>query len=350
VSLRDIRIPVPRGGVPRAVALAGLALGAIALVAALARTRIRADAPASRPVSPSQVSGRRGPDGQAPDRQAPGWASAPALDRARRVVERISADRARVDEVFAGPDDLTGVVVGVDGGHFIGWLAPRSGLLMVGALFDGDGNNLTQRAMLARAYAVPAQDAATTAADPPAPGLAAAGTALHGANSKGGTSRGTALTNAQLARALAQSAAFVEGDGGPVVTAFIDMSCPFCAALYAKSRGLVGGGRARMRWIPVAVIGPDSMSRAAAVLRSPDPIHALAAGYARAPADPRPPSAQLQARIAANSALLSTVTDGRAMTPLLLVQRVDGSFSASAGMPADLLAFAINGAAGAAPP
>jgi thiol:disulfide interchange protein DsbG len=125
-----------------------------------------------------------------------------------------------------------------------------------------------------------------------------------------------------------------------VLTAFVDMNCTYCSELYARSRALIGTGQMRVRWIPVAVIHPDSMARAAALLQARDPVRALAAAHAKVLPDLRPPNPALQAEIAANNALLSAVTDGHAMTPMLLVQRDDGSFAANAGLPADLAQFA----------
>jgi thiol:disulfide interchange protein DsbG len=245
-----------------------------------------------------------------------------ALERARRLVDRIGAGRARVIDVFSGPDSLAGVVVEADGNRFIGWLTPHGDNLIVGALFDAAGHNRSQTELASRGLA-PAgftPDAGRTqrpAVAPPKP----------------------VLGGADLQRALAQSAGFVEGDSGPIVSAFIDLNCTFCARLYDLSRAPIGRGRLRIRWIPVAVIGADSLERAAALLQARDRPRALAAAHQHQLALVAAPP-PLREAIAANNALLSTLTSGRPATPVLLVQRADGSYAATAGVPDDLTAFA----------
>ena len=148
---------------------------------------------------------------------------------------------------------------------------------------------------------------------------------------------GIAHGGPQLERALARSASFIEGDAGPLVSIFIDPDCGFCARLYADSRRSISRGRLRVRWIPVAVLGPDSLAKAGALLEARDPRHL-----------PRPPSASsssLPTRVAieANNTLLSALTSGHPATPVLLMQRADGQFVARLGLPDDLDAFAAGG-------
>ena len=147
------------------------------------------------------------------------------------------------------------------------------------------------------------------------------------------------LTAAALRRALGRSASFVEGRGGPLVSAFIDLDCAFCARLYDESRPLVDAGTLRVRWIPVALIGRSSLGFAAAILLAADRPHALAAAQ-RGSLAPIVPPGPLREAIAANNALLSVLASGLPATPLLLAERADGSFMAHLGLPPDLRSFA----------
>lgn len=141
-------------------------------------------------------------------------------------------------------------------------------------------------------------------------------------------------------QAIESSASFVEGHAGPVVAAFIDLDCGYCSQLWRKVRAPLAAGRLRVRWIPVAVLAPGGAPRAAALLHAADPVAALAARESRGEASPPPPHlGTISEDIAANNALLAALTDGRPATPLLVARGADRVPRATAGVPADLLAF-----------
>lgn len=141
-------------------------------------------------------------------------------------------------------------------------------------------------------------------------------------------------------RALEASASFVEGHAGPIVVAFIDLDCAFCAQLWRRLRAPVAAGRIRVRWIPVAVVQPAGAWRAAALLRAADPVAALAAHadrmHAAAPAPAIAPAPGDD--IAANNALLAVVTGGRPATPVLMWRVADLTLRLSPGLPQELAA------------
>ena len=139
--------------------------------------------------------------------------------------------------------------------------------------------------------------------------------------------------------ALAASAGFVEGEGGPLVTVFIDLSCGFCRELYERSRVPVDRGDLRIRWVPVAVLGVESLGRAAAVLQASDRPLALAAVQHRRLAAAEP-TAAVREGIAANNAMLTMLMSGRVATPLVVARGADGRLHARIGIPDDLAAFA----------
>ncbi len=142
-------------------------------------------------------------------------------------------------------------------------------------------------------------------------------------------------------RAIERSAGFVEGHAGPVVAALVDLECAVCSQLWRRVRAPIAAGRLRVRWIPVAVVSATSAARGAALLRTADPVAALAAHEGRAPGRSIPASESNQGLddIAANTELLSLLTAGRAATPVLVAMTASREPALLVGLPADLDAF-----------
>ncbi len=66
-----------------------------------------------------------------------------------------------------------------------------------------------------------------------------------------------------------------DGKGQRVVYIFIDANCPSCAQLYHNLRTLIEPLELQIRWVPVAVVGPTSLGKAAAMLQAKDSLVAL---------------------------------------------------------------------------
>ncbi len=66
-----------------------------------------------------------------------------------------------------------------------------------------------------------------------------------------------------------------EGKGQRIVYIFIDANCPSCALLYRNLRTLIEPQDLQIRWVPVAVVSPTSLGKAAAILQAPDRLAAL---------------------------------------------------------------------------
>ncbi len=66
-----------------------------------------------------------------------------------------------------------------------------------------------------------------------------------------------------------------EGQKGPVVYAFFDPDCPYCHVLYGELQKPIAAGQLRVRFIPVAILFPSSVGKAAAILQAKDPRQAL---------------------------------------------------------------------------
>jgi thiol:disulfide interchange protein DsbG len=66
-----------------------------------------------------------------------------------------------------------------------------------------------------------------------------------------------------------------DGHGGPVIYDFQDPNCPYCHALYENEAPLVREGKLTVRYVPVAILTPESTGEAAAWLSSPHPVQTL---------------------------------------------------------------------------
>lgn len=85
-----------------------------------------------------------------------------------------------------------------------------------------------------------------------------------------------AESNAEAILAELPKAAWIaEGRGSRIVYIFFDANCPSCALLYRNLRTLIEPLDLQIRWVPVAVVGPTSLGRAAAIWQAKDPLAAL---------------------------------------------------------------------------
>lgn len=125
-----------------------------------------------------------------------------------------------------------------------------------------------------------------------------------------------------LRRALESAECALEGRSGERRHVFFDPLCPACALLYERTRGPVRSGRLRLRWIPVSLLGPDSLRSAAGLLAAPDRMRALARTFEhRVPH--RVPARRVLAMVPAvlgNGALLRWLAGPQAATPSVLVE------------------------------
>ena len=71
--------------------------------------------------------------------------------------------------------------------------------------------------------------------------------------------------------------AIAEGRGHRVVDIFFDPNCPYCRQFYSDLRAWVGKDDLQFNWIPVAILAPSSLPKAAAILQAPDRLQAFRA-------------------------------------------------------------------------
>ncbi|WP_366110037.1 thioredoxin fold domain-containing protein [Acidithiobacillus sp.] len=65
------------------------------------------------------------------------------------------------------------------------------------------------------------------------------------------------------------------GHGGPIIYDFTDTNCSYCHILYNAEEHLVREGRLTVRYVPVAMIDPSSMSEAVYILQAKSPAAVL---------------------------------------------------------------------------
>ncbi len=66
-----------------------------------------------------------------------------------------------------------------------------------------------------------------------------------------------------------------EGQGKRVLTIFFDPNCPYCHKLYGMLRADVGKDDLQLRWVPLGMLTPSSLLKAAAILQAKDPLQAF---------------------------------------------------------------------------
>jgi thiol:disulfide interchange protein DsbG len=116
---------------------------------------------------------------------------------------------------------------------------------------------------------------------------------------------------------------------------FSDTECPYCHRLWQEVRPVLAGGTVQVRYIMVAVIRPESLGRAAAILSADDPAAALHLHEKDFGHSPIRPMAQVPAavrkKIEANNALMDQF--GISGTPAILFRDPDGNLQLLDGMP-----------------
>lgn len=85
---------------------------------------------------------------------------------------------------------------------------------------------------------------------------------------------------------MGKATIITEGKGPRVLNIFFDANCPYCHELYTALRPKVGKDGLEIRWVPVAVLTPTSVTKGAAILQAPDRLKAFQDnenGYGKGP-------------------------------------------------------------------
>lgn len=129
------------------------------------------------------------------------------------------------------------------------------------------------------------------------------------------------------------------GDGNRnaprVVYTFTDPNCPYCNKFWNDARPWVKAGKVQLRHVIVAILGPTSPGKAAALLAAGDPQAALAQhelGHATGGVKPLsqvPP--EIRAQLDANQALMQQL--GSFATPTIFHKDANGILKRTEGAP-----------------
>lgn len=80
----------------------------------------------------------------------------------------------------------------------------------------------------------------------------------------------------EAALAAAPKATWIaQGQGRRKLYVFFDPNCTYCPLLYKNLQPLIAPYDLQLRWIPVAMLDPTSLGKAAAILQAKDPKAAL---------------------------------------------------------------------------
>ncbi|MEO9079231.1 MAG: thiol:disulfide interchange protein DsbG, partial [Rhodanobacter sp.] len=169
--------------------------------------------------------------------------------------------------------------------------------VVIGTLFDAEGNDLTQGPL--QAATAPSLDEAT-------------------------------WTDLSKASWIAEGAIKPKR----IVYVFTDTECPYCHKLWLATQPLLAGGDVQVRHIMVAVIAPQSLNRAAAILDAADPkaaLHQHENTFGHSTVTPLATvSAATEKRIAANGALMDKL--GIQGTPATVYKDASNKIRIAPGM------------------
>lgn len=221
------------------------------------------------------------------------------------LIKTATAGKGVLDDTFAGPSGLTGLVVkGPNGEGMVVWATPDGQNLLVGSLLDAQGRNQT----------VTATEAYLGASQP-----------------KSATSQ----TSAEFLAATRTAAAVYQGAGDKTLYVYVDPNCIFCHKLAESLMHKTLPAGVRIAWIPVGFLKPDSTGKGAAILAGGwDAFVQNEQGYVEASESggvtPSTDAAAM-AQVTANTELLRRT--GRVSTPTLVYQDVKQGAQVVAGMP-----------------
>ena len=80
-------------------------------------------------------------------------------------------------------------------------------------------------------------------------------------------------------KTLATSTNIQVGHGSVLVYDFFDPNCPYCAEAFQRELPFIQSGKLTVRYIPVAILTPSSLGKAAAILEAQKSAQALAVDF-----------------------------------------------------------------------
>ncbi len=226
------------------------------------------------------------------------------------AVKALGAQGINVQSSMDAPAGYKGYMATYRGHPIPVYLLPDGKHVVVGTLFDAQGNDLTQSALAAAK-----------------PGLGQSAWARLG-----------------KATWIAEGPA----DAKRIVYVFTDTECPFCHKLWQAIQPDLRQGHVQVRYILVAVIKQESLPRAATILDATDPKAAFRrheSDFGHSPIQLEKPVADAtRKKLAANTQLMSKM--GIQGTPGIVYKDARGRVKMLQGMPPGPRVQAIFGGAG----
>ncbi|QVL20705.1 thiol:disulfide interchange protein DsbG [Pseudomonas qingdaonensis] len=215
-----------------------------------------------------------------------------------KAVQQIEAKGAKVTGSFDAPNGLKGYAAQFQNRGVALYLTPDGKHVLVGSLFDEQGQDLSEAPLEKLVYAPMAK---------------------------------------QVWAKLDKTAWIADGkaDAPRVVYLFSDPNCPYCNMFWQQARPWVDSGKVQLRHIMVGIIRADSPAKSAALLASADPQKALQTHESAGKASTLKPlakiPAQVQAKLDANLALMEEL--GLSATPAIFYLDDKGQLQTQQGAP-----------------
>lgn len=215
-----------------------------------------------------------------------------------KAVQQIEAKGARIIGSFDAPNGLKGYAAQFQNRGVALYLTPDGKHVLVGSLFDEQGQDLSEAPLEKLVYAPMAKE---------------------------------------VWAKLDKTAWIADGkaDAPRVVYVFSDPNCPYCNMFWQQSRPWVESGKVQLRHIMVGIIRADSPAKSAALLASADPQKALHAHESAGKASTLKPlekiPAGVQAKLDANQALMEEL--GLSATPAIFYLDDKGQLQTQQGAP-----------------
>ena len=219
-------------------------------------------------------------------------------------IKALEAQGVEVIGTFKAPGGLTGYAGVIEMQPLAIYLTADGKQAIVGSMIDGKGNNLSQKS-------------------------------LETLVSKPMTDR--------VWKQLEQSTWIGDGktNASRIVYTFTDPNCPYCNKFWNDARPWVTSGKVQLRHVMVAILGPTSPGKAAAILAAKDPQAALTQHEQQHAAGGTKPLSQVPdkigAQLDANQKLMQQL--GSSATPTIFYKDASGKLQKMQGAPsAEMLA------------
>lgn len=158
---------------------------------------------------------------------------------------------SKITQRFASASGLTAIVADNGKEQRMFYVTPDGKNLILGAIFDATGKNLTSQDMAKLASANQSPEAPS------------------------------AVNPVGLLERASKSAWIADGSRGKVVYAIFDPNCMYCHELHSSLRGAVAAGKVQVRWIPVSILSQSGSNTIAAIYAAQDRAEALQSAFNR---------------------------------------------------------------------